>query len=107
MKIPHTIPQVILRAYTHPKTPEELEKRYEGRVLRSEDANWDNGLFEIGYVKPLSEQALNLIIEDYPFYVKLTDEWNHLGEIAYEKARDQWQIDVVDYKQRKASYDRK
>jgi hypothetical protein len=102
MRVPHTIPRVVLKAYTRKLDPEELEKSYEGRLLRSEDPSWDAKL------KPtLSQLCLDLVLEDYVFYVKLVEELNRQKLEDYEKSRDKWIVDVAEYTQRKTSYERK
>lgn len=104
MKIPHTIPQFILRAFTRKLTPEELEAQYEGRVLRAEDPEWES----TQNIKPtLAQLSLDLIVKDYPYYVRLTDEFNRLGALAHENAHDEWETNLANYKKRRLSYERK
>lgn len=109
MKIPHTIPQFILRAYTRKLTPEELAAQYEGRVLRSEDATWDTDPINGEYKKTgaLAETAINQIIKRYPFFVKLTEELNKASELKHVAAEAQWELDLANYQRRKGSFERK
>jgi hypothetical protein len=109
MKIPHTIPQYILRAYTRRLTEEELKAQYEGRALRSEDTTWDTNPENGEQVKTgaLAETALNKIIARYPFFVQLTEELNKIGAKNHLDNFAQWEVDLVNYQKRRASYERK
>ena len=102
MKIPHTIPKIILRAYARELTEEQLKAQYEGRILRSEDPTWDQGKSP-----SLADQCLNMVIEEYPAYVQLVDETNKANLKKYEEAEAKWQEDLGKYKKRRMSYDRK
>ncbi|CAG7837083.1 unnamed protein product [Allacma fusca] len=102
MKIPHTIPKIILRAYARELTPEQLKEQYEGRMIRSEDPTWDED-----QQQTLAEMCLSLVIEDYPFYVRLIDETNNEGQKKYEAGLAQWQENVVNFKKRRQSFERK
>jgi len=109
MKVPHTIPQHILRAYTRKRTPEELEALYAGRIIRSEDPAWnvdkENG--EEIKTGAMAETAINKIISRYPFFAQLTDELNKIGSKNHTDAEAKWAEDLINYRKRRASYERK
>jgi len=102
MKVPFTIPRVVLQAYTRKLDPEALQKSYEGRALRSEDPSWDDK------IRPtLNDLCLTKVIDDYVFYTKFVEELNKKKLEEYEKDQEQWKEDFAEFLKRKASYDRK
>jgi len=101
MRVPHTIPQVILRAYAKDLDPETLKKQYEGRLLRSEDPSWDSN------VRPtLPEMCLDIIIAEYVFFVKFTESLNKSRLEKYEEAKAKWEQSVEDYKKKREMFER-
>lgn len=102
MRIPYTIPKKILRFYTRKLDEEALQKSYEGRLLISENPNWDKNI-----TPSLAQQCLEIVQDEFLFYDRLMEHFNSHKLKEYETQRSQWEKDLADYMQKKAIYDRK
>lgn len=84
---------------------EELQKSYEGRLIRSEDADWDKD--RPPAFRSLAETCLDKVVDEYVFYVKLVEELNKQKTGDNDAKKEQWEKDLANYIERKASYEQK
>lgn len=102
MRVPHTIPKVILRAYTRTLNEDQLKKSYEGRTLISEDPTWDKDV-----TPTLAQQCLDLVQDEFLFYHHLLEYFNNKKLEEYEFRRDNWEKSLAEYVEKRALYEKR